>query len=127
MITVKNYPANRIQEQGSVDSLLFIVPTIFFVIVLISVLDIGLTLNRLNSSAIYIGRQIAREPEISHSISLTQSIIENHKVDVVDFHIMHVPIGNRVFVQLVLVGKPFMIGRHSFTPSGRSLTLQDLW
>ena len=117
----------RASENGSVDALLFIIPIIFLMIILISLFQYGLTLNTLNSSAVLIGRDIAREPEMSGTTARVQSLIEEHNLEVVDFHIMNVPIGNRVFIQLVLIGKTFKVGRFSITPSARSLTLQDSW
>ncbi len=117
----------RARENGSVDALILIIPIIFLMIILISLFQYGMTLNRLHSSAILIGREIAREPEISHSPTRSQSLIEGHNLGVVDFHVMHFPIGNRVFIQLVLVGRTFNVGGFSITPSARSLTLQDSW
>ena len=117
----------RASENGSVDALLFIIPIIFLMIILISLFQYGLTLNTLNSSAVLIGRDIAREPEMSRTTARVQSLIEEHNLGVVDFHIMNVPIGDRVFIQLVLIGKTFKVGGLSITPSARSLTLHDSW
>lgn len=96
-------------------------------IVVISMFQYGVSLGRLNSSAIYIGRELARDEEFSHSLERTQTLIDRHNLEIKDFHVMHFPIGARVFVQLVLVGKPIRVGWFSMTPSARSLTVQDEW
>jgi hypothetical protein len=96
-------------------------------IAILSLFQFALTVNKLNSSAILIGRELARDSGISHSLDRTQSLINSHDLDIKDFHVMHFPIGERVFLQLVLVGKDLRVGFFSVTPSARSLTLQDKW
>ena len=98
-----------------------------FAIALYSFFQYGFTINYLESSAILIGRQIARESQAENLVILAEVLIEKEGINVDNFHVMRYPIGDREFIQLVLVGRTVRIGTLAFTPSARSLTVVDQW
>ena len=117
----------RTKEQGGVDALFLIVPTLILATSLYSLFQFGMAQNYLTSSATLVGRQLSREPDAQDLSALTQSIISSEKIRISDFHVMRFPIGNRIFIQLVLIGDSIRIGGLIATPSARSLTVMDQW
>jgi len=115
------------QERGSVDSHLVLIPTLLIAIALFTCFQYGLSINYLHSSAVFVGRQIAREPWNEEPSKLVEQILRQEGIVVQDFHLMRYPIGNRVFLHLVFAGKPIRLGTATFTPSARSLTVLDQW
>ena len=114
-------------ELGSVDSTLLLIPTLLVAIAFYSLFQYGFTINYLHSNAIMIGRQIAREPRVENLNLFADALIKKEGVSATDFHVMRYPIGSRVFVQLVLVGRSLRVGPITLTPSARSLTVVDQW
>lgn len=114
-------------DTGSVDFILILVPILIISITLFGLFQYGLAVNTLTHKAILIGRQLARFPEADNLERLTESELSALDVEVSDFHVMRYTLGNRVFIQLVLVGKTILSGITNVTPSGKSLTPVDNW
>ena len=114
-------------ERGSVDSYLVLIPTLLIAIALYSCFQYGFSVNYLNSSAIFVGRQIARDPNNEEPARLVEQILKREGIEAQSFHVMRYPIGDRVFLHLLLVGKPIRLGPATLTPSARSLTVLDQW
>lgn len=114
-------------EGGFIDSFLILAPILLVTALLIFLFSYGLTLNSLSLSAKLVGRQIAREPQRPDLSALAEEAISREKIEVADFHVMRFPIGNQVFVQLVLIGRTKNFGWWTLTPSAKSLTLADQW
>lgn len=115
------------EEGGFIDSFLILAPILLVTAVLIFLFHYGLTLNSLSLSAKLVGRQIAREPQNPDLSAFAEEVISREKIEVSDFHVMRFPIGNQVFVQLVLIGRTKNFGWWTLTPSAKSLTLADQW
>ena len=115
------------KESGAVDSFIILIPILFIATSLFSLFQYGVSQNELSSSATLVGRQIARQPNSDNLNDYAERIISHENLRVSDFHVMSYPMGNQIFIQLVLVGKPVRIGWTVLTPSARSLTLVDQW
>jgi hypothetical protein len=115
------------EESGAVDSFFMLIPILILVTSLFALFRFGLNQNELSSSATLIGRQITRQPNVENLTELTERVISRENLRIADFHVMRYPIGNQLFVQLVLVGEPIRIGWSALTPTARSLTLVDQW
>lgn len=115
------------KESGTVDSFFILIPILFIATSLFSLFQYGVSQNELSSSATLVGRQIARQSNSDNLNEYAERIISQENLRVSDFHLMRYPIGNQIFIQLVLVGKPVRIGWTVLTPSARSLTLVDQW
>ena len=114
-------------DTGSVDFVLILVPILVISITLFGLFQYGLAVNTLTHQAILIGRQLAKFPDVDNLEMLTESRLSASDVEVSDFHVMRYTLGNRVFIQLVLVGKTILSGITNVTPSGKSLTPVDNW
>lgn len=114
-------------EEGSVDSFLLIAPLMLAGLLLFGVFQYALSVNHLTSTATFIGRQIAREPHAENLDSLVSAKLRGIASEVSDFHVMRMKLGERTFIQLVVLGSAMSIGPIRVQPSGKSLTLQDDW
>lgn len=114
-------------ETGSVDSFLMLMPIILLSIMLFGLFQYGLVVNTLTNDAILIGRQLARSASGDNLESSAKRTILAQKLEVSDVHLMRFNLGNRVFLQLILVGRTFAIGPFQMTPSGKSITPVDFW
>jgi hypothetical protein len=112
-------------ETGAVDSFFILIPLLLIATTLLALFQYGVSQNELTSRAILVGRELARYSDTEDFTAFTQEIISRDNLGVTDFHVLRYPIGNRTFIQLVLVGKPVPIGWTRVTPSARSLTLVD--
>lgn len=114
-------------EAGSIDSLLLLGPLLSVMLILFGLLQYGLSVNELNHTAALIGRQVAREPYSIEVVRLVTQKLQSQNVKVTDFHVMQIGLGNRTFIQLVLVGGKIRIGPIQVQPSGKSVILLDNW
>ena len=115
------------REVGNVDTLFLLVPTVLVATIILGLFQYGQTTNSLALSADMVSRQIARHPGSLNLISLTGNIIQKENLPIKDFHVLRFPVGNRVFIQLVLVGEEKKIWWMRVTPSARSLVVEDKW
>jgi len=102
-------------------------PTVLVATIIFGLFQYGQTTNSLALSANMVSRQIARHPGSLNLISLTESIIQRENLPIKDFHVLRFRVGNRVFIQLILVGEEKKIWWMRVTPSARSLVVEDKW
>jgi hypothetical protein len=114
-------------ERGSTEALLVLVPTCLLVVTLFALIQYGAAANYLASSSTLIGRQLARNPEVYDLERLALEEVQQNKITVSDFHVMRIPLGKKIFIQTILVGRKINFGPFSVAPYGRSLTLVDSW
>ena len=115
------------QEEGSIESFLVFIPILLTSVIVLSLIQFGITSNALAGEATLVGRALARYPESTDFEELTEQVLQKQGITVSDFHVMRIVLGKRVFVQLTLVGKKLSVGSYSIAPSGKSLTLIDSW
>ena len=104
-----------------------LLPICLLVVTLFAIIQYGAATNSLVSASTLVGRQLARYPEVYDLESLAEEHLQRFDISISDFHVMRVVLGNRVFIQTILVGKKINVGSFSVAPSGRSLTLVDSW
>lgn len=114
-------------ERGAVDSFLVFTPILLTMILVFALFDYGASTNELTNQAILVGRQLARYPDSSDLETLTEEVLVRQGINVSDFHVMRITLGNRIFIQLTLIGRKFDFGRYGVAPAGKSLTLVDYW
>ena len=118
-------PNKEYDEAGFSEYALVMIPIIFLFISALSVFQYGIQVNTLTNDSILIGRELARIPKFANEEVLTAQIIENHNLEIDDFHIMRYKIGNREFLQTTLIGRTLSFGIFNIRAAGKSTTLVD--
>ena len=116
-----------LSESGVVDFVFILMPIMICTFSLIAMFQYGLAVNTLTHNSVMIGRELARFPDIENLEALTESKIRDSHIEISDYHVMRYSLGDHVFIQLILVGKPLRLGPSTITPSGKSLTPADSW